>query len=154
RHRLLRRLAVTPRASPARRRAFRCHHDRLQCFHFFPAGSIGAGAACIGAKYAAGKPSPALSYNPCMACALRTVSRQTREKPMTIQSLDALLRAGLGNLYDAGRRIARTLPRMRDASDSRELAALLDEHLEETARQVERLERAFDHLGSSPKRKV
>lgn len=67
-------------------------------------------------------------------------------------SLDDLLVEQIQDLYDAEHRLVEALPKMADSAHSPQLKAAFTEHLGETKRQVERLERAFQVLGHEPKR--
>ena len=70
---------------------------------------------------------------------------------MRIEKPEQLLLEELRDLYDAEKQLVRALPKMRKASSDSELSDALRNHLEETKEQVERLERAFDLLGSRAK---
>ena len=59
----------------------------------------------------------------------------------------------LRDLYSAENQIIKALPKMIKAASSRELKRTLQEHLEITERQVERLDRIFEKLGEKPKGK-
>ncbi|HET6343165.1 MAG TPA: ferritin-like domain-containing protein [Gemmatimonadota bacterium] len=57
------------------------------------------------------------------------------------------------DLYSAENQITKALPKLIKAASSSELGRALTNHLEETRRQIERLERIFDGLGESPRGK-
>jgi ferritin-like metal-binding protein YciE len=57
------------------------------------------------------------------------------------------------DLYSAENQITKALPKLIKAASSSELGRALTNHLEETRRQIGRLERIFDGLGESPKGK-
>lgn len=57
------------------------------------------------------------------------------------------------DLYSAENQITKALPKLIKAASSSELGRALMNHLEETRRQIERLERIFDGLGESPRGK-
>ena len=70
-----------------------------------------------------------------------------------MEDLRDLLVDELHDIYDAEHRITKALPKMRKAAGSEELKEGFDLHLQETEGQIERLERIFDLLDESPKRK-
>jgi len=72
---------------------------------------------------------------------------------MPMQSLEDLFFDKLKDIYDAERRITRALPKMAKTANSRELQAAFEEHLEQTERQIDRLDRIFESLGKPPRRK-
>jgi len=59
----------------------------------------------------------------------------------------------LRDLYDAEHQLVKALPKMVIAASSADLAQTFEDHLEETERQVERLEQIFADLGISPQGK-
>ena len=67
-----------------------------------------------------------------------------------IKSMDDLLIHGLQDIYYAEQQIIKSLPKMIDKATNKDLVAGLKTHLEETNRQVERLEKAFAKLGKQP----
>lgn len=52
----------------------------------------------------------------------------------------------LRDVYDAEKQIVKALPKVIRAASSQDLRAALEEHLEQTRGQVERLEQVFEHL--------
>jgi ferritin-like metal-binding protein YciE len=64
-----------------------------------------------------------------------------------IKSMDDLLIHGLQDIYYAEQQIIKSLPKMIDKATNRDLVAGLKAHLEETNKQVERLQKAFEKLG-------
>jgi ferritin-like metal-binding protein YciE len=72
---------------------------------------------------------------------------------MDINSLQDPYLAELQDLYDAENRIIKALPKMADAASSPDLRRAFQEHLEQTRRQSDRLERIFSMLNESPKGK-
>lgn len=64
-----------------------------------------------------------------------------------MQNLDDLLIHQLKDILSAERQIRRALPRMAKASTSDTLREALENHLEETDHQIERLQKAFELLG-------
>src|SRR4051794_27858710 len=72
---------------------------------------------------------------------------------MKIDSLNTLLQEELKDIYDAEKRLVRALPKMAKAATSEELRQALQEHLEVTKGQVQRLEQAFELLGVPAKAK-
>jgi ferritin-like metal-binding protein YciE len=64
-----------------------------------------------------------------------------------IKSMDDLLIHGLQDIYYAEQQIIKSLPKMIDKATNRDLVVGLKAHLEETNKQVERLQKAFEKLG-------
>jgi ferritin-like metal-binding protein YciE len=69
----------------------------------------------------------------------------------SIKSMDDLFLHGLQDIYYAENQIVKNLPSMIEKSTNRELTSGLKMHLDETKKQVERLEQVFDKLGQKPK---
>ena len=67
-----------------------------------------------------------------------------------IKSMDDMLLHGLQDIYYAEHQILKALPKMIDKATNRDLATGLKNHLEETNRQVERLQKVFEKLGKQP----
>jgi ferritin-like metal-binding protein YciE len=67
-----------------------------------------------------------------------------------IKTMDDLLIHGLQDIYYAEQQILKALPKMIDKATNRDLVTGLKNHLEETNKQVERLEKAFAKLGKEP----
>jgi ferritin-like metal-binding protein YciE len=67
-----------------------------------------------------------------------------------IKTMDDLLLHGLQDIYYAEQQITKALPKMIDKATNRDLAAGLKNHLEETNKQIERLEKVFQKLGKQP----
>ena len=67
-----------------------------------------------------------------------------------INSLEALFVEELKDLYDAEKQLIDALPKMAEAAHSQDLKLGFREHLEQTRRQVERLERIFLDQGENP----
>jgi ferritin-like metal-binding protein YciE len=67
-----------------------------------------------------------------------------------IKTMDDLLLHGLQDIYYAEQQITRALPKMIDKATNRDLSNGLKNHLEETKRQIERLENVFAKLGKQP----
>jgi ferritin-like metal-binding protein YciE len=72
----------------------------------------------------------------------------------SIDSLNDLLVDELRDIYDAEKRLTKAIPKLAKKANNEQLRTALEEHLEETEQQVGRLERAFDHLGQTPKGKA
>jgi ferritin-like metal-binding protein YciE len=66
-------------------------------------------------------------------------------------SLRELLVEELRDLYDGENQLIKALPKMAEAAASQDLRAAIEEHLEETEQQAERLKRVFSQLDESPK---
>src|SRR6202171_5357083 len=67
-----------------------------------------------------------------------------------IKTMDDLLLHGLQDIYYAEQQITKALPKMIDKPTNRDLSNGLKNHLEETKRQIERLENVFARLGKQP----
>jgi len=72
---------------------------------------------------------------------------------MAMQNLNELFVDKLKDVYDAERRITKALPKMIKSVSSEELSTALEEHLQVTEGQIERLDRIFQGLGETPGRK-
>jgi len=72
---------------------------------------------------------------------------------MALDSLHDLYVNELKDLYNAETQLVKALPKMVKAASNPDLKAAIEEHLEVTRGQVERLERVFEGLGVSPKGK-
>ncbi len=59
----------------------------------------------------------------------------------------------LKDIYWAEKHLVKSLPKLRKAAHSEQLGQAIDEHLEETRHQVERLEKVFETLGKPAKGK-
>lgn len=68
-------------------------------------------------------------------------------------SLNDLFLDQLRDVYDAEHRITEALPKMAEAAGSAPLGTAFREHLQETERQIERLERVFEIVGEKASRK-
>jgi ferritin-like metal-binding protein YciE len=71
----------------------------------------------------------------------------------SIDSLNDLLVDELRDIYDAEKRLTKAIPKLVKKARNEQLRTALEEHLEQTEQQLGRLDRAFDHLGQSPKGK-
>ena len=69
-------------------------------------------------------------------------------------NLEDLLCDQLQDLYDAEQQLTKALPKMAKAADSPQLKKALEQHLQETEDQVERLERVFAVLNKEAKAKT
>ena len=72
---------------------------------------------------------------------------------MPEQGLKELFIEELKDLYNAENQLVKALPKMAKASESPELKAGFEEHLEQTKGHVERLEKIFSKLDKTPKGK-
>ena len=68
-----------------------------------------------------------------------------------IQTMDDLLLHGLQDIYYAENQIVKALPTLIDKATNRDLSKGLKDHLEETKKQVGRLDQVFRMLGQEPK---
>lgn len=73
---------------------------------------------------------------------------------MKLDSLRDVLTESVRDLYNAETQLVKALPRMAKAASSPELKAAFTEHLEETRRQVERLDQVCELLGVKAKGKT
>ncbi|MFZ2157127.1 MAG: ferritin-like domain-containing protein [Bradyrhizobium sp.] len=67
-----------------------------------------------------------------------------------IKTMDDLLLHGLQDIYYAEQQITKALPKMIEQATNRDLSQSLKLHLEETSKQIERLDHAFKKLGKRP----
>jgi hypothetical protein len=79
-------------------------------------------------------------------------SHSPREPPMglftrDIKTMDDLLLHGLKDIYYAENQIVKSLPALIDKATNRELSKGLSDHLEETRKQITRLDQVFKKLG-------
>lgn len=70
---------------------------------------------------------------------------------MAEQGLKKLFIDELKDLYNAENQLVKALPKLAKASESPELKAGFEEHLEQTKGHVDRLENIFSKLGENPK---
>jgi len=68
-----------------------------------------------------------------------------------INSLRELYIDQLRDLYDAEYQLIKALPKMAEGATSEELREGIEEHLEQTRNQAQRLEQIFERLGETPK---
>jgi ferritin-like metal-binding protein YciE len=67
-----------------------------------------------------------------------------------IETMDDLLLHGLKDIYYAENQIVKALPKMIEKATNRDLTKGLKDHLEETNKQVARLDQVFKLLGKEP----
>src|SRR3569832_1611798 len=67
-----------------------------------------------------------------------------------IKTMEDLLLHGLQDIYYAEQQITKALPKMIDQATNRDLSQGLKNHLEETNKQIERLDQVFKKLGQTP----
>ncbi len=67
-----------------------------------------------------------------------------------IENMDDLLLHGLQDIYYAENQIVKALPKLIRKATNRDLSKGLKDHLEETKKQIERLDQAFKKLGKQP----
>jgi ferritin-like metal-binding protein YciE len=67
-----------------------------------------------------------------------------------IKSMDDLLLHGMKDIYYAEHQIVKALPKMIEKASNRDLTKGLKDHLEETKKQIGRLDQAFKLLGQEP----
>jgi len=73
---------------------------------------------------------------------------------LKVDSLNTLLEQELRDIYDAEKRLVKAIPKMAKAASSEELKNALEEHLEVTKGQVQRLEQVFELFGLPAKAKT
>ncbi len=73
---------------------------------------------------------------------------------MKLESLKQLYLDELRDAYSAEDQITKALPKMIDAASSSQLSSAFQEHLDQTKRQMERLEKIFAMHSESPKGKT
>jgi ferritin-like metal-binding protein YciE len=71
-----------------------------------------------------------------------------------MSTVEDLLVEQIRDLYDAEKQLVRALPKMAKAASSDELRQAIEDHLEETNNQVQRLEQAFEQLDKTAKGKT
>jgi ferritin-like metal-binding protein YciE len=69
------------------------------------------------------------------------------------QTLDDAFVEEIRDLYDAEKQLVRALPKMARAASSEELKAAFQEHLEQTKKQVQRLEQIFEMMDQKARSK-
>jgi ferritin-like metal-binding protein YciE len=72
---------------------------------------------------------------------------------MKIRTLEDLLADELKDLYSAENQLVKALPKMAKAVDSQDLRSAFENHLKQTQKHVERLERICEKLDINPKGK-
>jgi ferritin-like metal-binding protein YciE len=68
-----------------------------------------------------------------------------------IKSMEDLMLHELQDIYYAEHQITKALPKLADKATNRDLKQALKSHLEETNKQIERLDQVFKKLGQQPK---
>src|SRR3569833_1007551 len=68
-----------------------------------------------------------------------------------IKTMDDLLLHQLQDIYYAEQQITKALPKVIEKATNRDLVSGLKAHLEETYKQIERLNKVFEKLGQQPK---
>ncbi|HEY1805836.1 MAG TPA: ferritin-like domain-containing protein [Terracidiphilus sp.] len=71
-----------------------------------------------------------------------------------VNTIEHLFVEELKDLYSAEHQITKTLPKLVEAATSPALKSAFEHHLKETEGQIERLEKIFKTLGTSPKGKT
>src|SRR5512147_1759485 len=70
-----------------------------------------------------------------------------------MQTLEDLYEDLLKDLYSAEKQLVKALPKMAKNAESAELQKAFQEHLNQTVKQVDRIEKIFSELGGSPRGK-
>lgn len=73
---------------------------------------------------------------------------------VNINTIEHLFIEELKDLYSTEHQITKTLPKLVEAASSPELKSAFEHHLKETEGQIERLDKAFEILCTSPKGKT
>lgn len=73
---------------------------------------------------------------------------------MTVNSIEKLFVDELKDIYSAETQITKALPKMIKAASSTALKSAFEHHLKETEEQIQRLEKVFEKLATSPKGKT
>src|ERR1700684_2295013 len=87
---------------------------------------------------------------------LRIVTTNGRRRQMglftkDIKSMEDLMLHELQDIYYAEHQITKALPKLAEKATNSDLKQALKSHLEETHKQIERLDQVFKKLGQSPK---
>jgi ferritin-like metal-binding protein YciE len=98
---------------------------------------------------------PELKPTIAVRCGGRIVARSRKARVMglftkDIQTMDDLFLHGLKDIYYAENQIIKSLPTLIDKATNRDLTKGLSDHLDETKRQVGRLDQVFKKLGQEP----
>ncbi len=72
---------------------------------------------------------------------------------MKINTLQDLYIEELRDIYNAEQQLVKALPKVAQAANSDELRSAIEDHLETTREQIERLDQIFENIGSSSKGK-
>jgi ferritin-like metal-binding protein YciE len=67
-----------------------------------------------------------------------------------IKTMEDLFVHGLQDIYYAENQITKALPKMIDMATNRDLSKALTDHLDETKKQIGRLDKVFEKLGKQP----
>ena len=67
-----------------------------------------------------------------------------------IKTMEDMFVHGLQDIYYAEQQITKALPKMIEKATNRDLSTGLKNHLEETNKQIERLDQVFKKLGKQP----
>src|SRR5690606_22707838 len=79
-------------------------------------------------------------------------SHGTRYIPMAVKTMEDLFIHELSDIYSAEKQMSKALPRLAKNSESEQLAAAFEAHLEETLGQIERIDQVVEMLGIKLKR--
>jgi ferritin-like metal-binding protein YciE len=72
---------------------------------------------------------------------------------MEVDTLEKLFHDMLKDIYHAEKQLVRALPKMAKAASNEELSRAFTEHLRQTEKQVDRLEKVFKEIGKTPQAK-
>ena len=78
----------------------------------------------------------------------------TRERNMNRKNLQEIFIEHIRDMYDAEKQLVKALPKLAKAADSGDLADAIRNHLEETKKQVSRLEEVFRAVGAPARGKA
>jgi ferritin-like metal-binding protein YciE len=81
-------------------------------------------------------------------------NHQQKKATIPMSTLRQRFLEELASTYDAEKQLLKALPKMAQAAAHEDLRHALEEHLEQTEAQIERLERVFEVLGDEPQNKT
>jgi ferritin-like metal-binding protein YciE len=70
------------------------------------------------------------------------------------ENMNALLLDGIKDIYDAEKQATKAMPKLVKAASSQPLKDALNQHLDITKKQIERLEQVFERMGEKPRAKT
>src|SRR5437868_3171468 len=116
-------------------------------------GASASGAKKSGSKKSAPKKSSGRSSSGNAASSNGKSASQGRQSSSNEPMLEKFFYDSLKDIYWAEKHLTKALPRLSKAATSEELVTALEEHLEVTEGQIERLEQVFEILGKKAQAK-